>query len=238
MTPYRSIIFQVALRSGQLEGADNATLEAAYTGAIASVLDGGEVPQSAFKDIVLMIEAEIAHIVASDKQNPYRNELYGRSGNLATNALIPTVSNASKEFIGMFDSINDTTDHTPLTEKPIQVVRDAAESFFNIELYHYHLSGQRIQHTRTNVYFEGCMWDRDTQETEYDALGDSPLPIVIAPTWIAGICANLTQYSGWFLTEAGYYQGIYQNGIAMLKNRELGAPVLPSQTANAEAVTN
>lgn len=238
MTPYRQIIFQTVLRSGQLEGADNATLEASYIGALASVLDGAEVPQSALKDIVLMIESELAHIIASDKQNPYRNELYGRSSNIATKELIPTVSSASKDFIGICDSIMDASNDTPLTEKPIQVIRDAGQTFFNTELYHFHLSGQRAEHTRTNVYFEGCVWDRTTQSTAYDALGDSPLPQPLSNTWVAGICANLAQYSGWFQGESNYYLNIYQNGLAMLKNRELGSPSLPDQTATANAVTN
>lgn len=236
---YPKIQFQCALRSGQLEGYDSATLETAYTGTWASVLDGAEIPVSAFRDTILAVEKELAHIIASDKQQPYRGDLYGRSDALLNNAQIPTTDNASLEFIGVFSGVIDGTDLKPLTEMPVQTIEDLTSSFFDdTEFYHFAFIGERIRHTRATVFLEGCSWSYGTQLALYNAAGSSPLPQMLENTWIAGVLASLPQSANWFNAEGQMYAQIYQNGIQMLKMREMSAPILPDNTANAAPAKN
>lgn len=232
--PYPQVRVQVALRSGQLIGTDQATLEAAYSGAWATALDGSEVPLTAIRDSILAVEKELAHAIGSNANHPYRDSLYGISSNLADNALIPTVDASSKAFIGLFSGVVDATSSYPLTEMPVQVIEDLASAFFaDTEFYHYCFIGNRIRHTRANVKIAGCVWDRTTQLAAYAANGNSPLPQVLENTLIAGTLVNLVQASGWFINEAGYYAQLYQSGIAMLSSGAVTAPSLPDNTANA-----
>jgi len=228
---YKNIIAATALKSSQLEGTNQATLETNYA---ARTLDGGEIPALAFQDTILAIEKELVSIVASDNQNPYRRLLYGVSGSLGDKDLLPTVSTGSVEFIGVYGGVFDASDNTMLTEQPVQVIEDLSNSFFdNTEFYNFAFSGGRIRHTRAAVYIEGCIWSLTTQTTAYGTVGGtSPLPQSLENTWVAGVLANLTQESGWMVNEASYYAQVYANGIQMLKMRDLGSPFMPSNTAN------
>ena len=236
--PYPQVRVQVALRSGQLDGSDQTTLEAAYTGAWATAIDGAELPITAIRDTILAVEKELAHIVASNASHPYRDSLYGISASLADNALIPTVDATSKAFIGLFSGVTDTTDSKPLTEMPVQIVDDTATLGASIypdtQFYYYCFSGNRIRHTRTNVKISGCVWDRTTQLAQYAlSNGNSPLPQVLENTLIAGVLASLPQVAGFFMAESGYYASVYQSGIAMLSSGAVTAASLPDNTANA-----
>lgn len=238
---YKKIQMQAALRSGELVGTDAATLEAAYAAAWTSAsLDGGIIPVSGFADTILAVEKEIAHVIASDTQQPYRQHLYGRSAALANNAQILLVDNANKAFIGVFSGVIDAVDLKPLTEMPVQTIDDLSADFFsNSEFYHFAFTGQRIRHTRTTVFLEGCSWDYATQLAAYSAVnGASPLPQTLENTWIAGVLAQLPQTAGWFASEGQMYQGVYDRGLQMLKARDLSAPILPDKTAHANAVVN
>lgn len=234
---YNIIRREVALRSGQLEGTDQATLETAYAGTWAGSLDGGEVPISSFKNQILDIESELAHIIASDVSHPYRTYIYGISAPLSNLSGTPTLDNTSKPFIGMFDSCVDSSTGQPLTVQPTQTLLDYQDAFFDTtELYNYCIVGNTIQHTRTNAQLQGCVWDRDTQSAEYDADGESPLPPILANTWIAGVMANLGQI-GWSNSEGmvSMYSNLYQQGIQILRIGAGGQINLPLASQNVVA---
>ena len=80
------------------------------------------------------------------------------------------------------------------------------------------MTGNQIRHTRDTAYFQGCIWSYDDQSDEYDADGESPLPEMLANTWVAGVCASSGQV-GW-VDQAGAvanYSNLYQQGIQMLR---------------------
>ncbi len=204
------------LRSAQLAGSDSVELETSY---LASTLDGSEVPVSSFKEQILNIESEIAHIIAADASHPYRTYIAGTSAGLANLADTPASDSGGNPFIGVFDSVVDGTSSQPLTLQPTQTVLDERDSFFDdIALYNYCIVGNTIQHTRTTAKMQGCIWNRGTRATAYDADGSSPLPPILANTWIAGVMANLPQV-GWTDSAgvAGMYNSIYQQGIQILR---------------------
>jgi hypothetical protein len=187
------------------------------------------VPASSIKEQILNVESELAHIIASDVSHPYRTYIYGISAGLANLADTPTLDDAGDPFIGMFDSCVDGTTGQPLTVQPTGTLFDYENAFFDdVALYNYCIVGNTIQHTRTTAKLQGCVWNRTTQDTAYDASGNSPLPPILANTWIAGVMANLGQV-GW-TDGAGVlsmYSNLYQQGVQILRIGAGGQVNLP-----------
>lgn len=215
--PYPMVKKEIALRSAQLAGTSQSTLETAYG---AFTLDGAEIPESSIKEQVLNIEAELAHIIGSDASHPYRTYIYGRSATLMNLDGTPVVDNANNPFVGVFDSCADADTNRPLTLEPTETLTDYDDDFFDdISLWNYSIVGNTIQHTRANgAYLQGCVWNRDTQDGLYDTDGDSPLPPILANTLIAGVMANIGQV-GWTdgAGATGMYGNLYQQGLQILR---------------------
>jgi hypothetical protein len=229
---YLTIKRQAALRLAQIIGADQATLEAAYAGAWASALDGAEIPKSAFKDMILMIEKEMAQVIGNNPQHPARSLLYGRSEALANLASTPTVDDDGVEFVGVFDSAADEDTNAPLTWMPTQTLADYEDDFFNnVNLYNYNLTGNQFRHTRSTAYLQGCVWDYDTQSAAYDADEDSPLPQACANMHVNGVCGNSLQV-GWTDNAglAGVDMNLYQQGYQMLLMGLPNTPLASTET--------
>jgi len=223
---YNLILRECLLRSSQLSGSDQAELETAYG---AETIDGAEIPMSSFRAQIINIEADLSHIIASDASHPYRSYIQGTSSGLANLADTPTLDDASNPFIGVFDSVMDGSTSQPCTFQPTQTILDYQDPFFDdVELYNYSIVGNTIQHTRSTVKMQGCVFDRTERETAYDADGNSPLPPVLANTWIAGVMANLQQV-GWTdpTNTVGLYGQLYQQGVAMLRQGSSGQVNLP-----------
>ena len=234
---YLTIKRQCALKLAQIIGSSQSTLDTAYDETdITNMLDGAEIPAGAFKDQILMTEKELAHIIGSDSSHPYRSFLYGRSDDLANLAGTPIVSDQGYEFIGVFDSVADATTSAPLTLQPTQTLADVADTFFNdTSLFYYNVTGNQLRHTREFAFFQGCVWDLTIQAAAYDANGNSPLPEMLANTWVAGVCASSMQV-GWTdqAQAVENYATLYQQGIQMLRmSADVKAPL--SARANPAA---
>lgn len=217
-------------------GTSQSTLETAYTGSWASMLDGAEIPRTAFKDQILACEKELAQMIGNSPQHPARSLLYGRTANLNDLSAIPTVDNASKEFVGVFDSCSDASTNQPCTWMPVQTIADIvdATSFFGAtNLFYYNTSnGNYIRTTRSTVFLQGCVWDYTTQSTAYDADGNSPLPTALEAVWLDGVTARAAQI-GWVEDKTGYFAQLYQQGQASFMNIGGGSniPLASQETA-------
>ncbi len=224
---------QAALALAQLKGTDAATLEAAYSGAWALALDGSEIPRSAFKDRFLMIEKEIAVTIGNNLSHPARSFLYGRSVDLAPLTNTPTVDNTGKEFVGQFDSLNDSASGLPLTVQPPEILEDLSNSFFaDTQFLNQAPFGNQVQQTVPLAFYQGCVWDYDIQSAAYDADGDSPLPQVCASILTNGLCGASVQV-GWTdgVNAAGVYEQMYQQGLQLLA----GSNMVPLASQNVIA---
>lgn len=222
---------QAALRLAQIKGTDQASLQAAYAGSWATALDGAEIPIGAFKDLMLMICKECAQVIGQNASHPARTFLYGRSVDLANLASTPSVDNANSEFIGVFDSVADSSTSAPLTLQPTQTLADVANTFFSdTELFYFNITGNQIRHTRPLAYLQGCVWNQTTQEGLYDADGLCPLPEVCANMVVNGMLANSIQV-GWSDNTGAAQEGfrLYQQGLELLATGS-GVP-LASQNA-------
>lgn len=207
---------QAALKLAQIIGSSQATLEAAYAGSWATALDGAEIPLSAFKDQMLMVEKTFAQEIGSNPSHPARTLLYAESDTLADLDATPGYDRNGVEFVGVFDSASDSTTHEPLTWQPTQTVADCRNAFFDdTDLFYYNITGAYIRHTRELVRLQGCSWDLDTQEVAYDADQTSPLPEYLAAGMVAGVIA-LSPQVGWVDASNVTKQNmdIYQQALA------------------------
>lgn len=223
----------------QILGTDTATLEAAYTDTVfADMLDGAEIPPTAFKDQILFIGRELATWVGNNATHPARSNLYGRTVNLSDLDEIPTISNTGAQFVGVWDSCCDASDNTPCTWQPVQTIADLNQSFFSdVDFYHYNTQtgGNFIRTTRPSVFLQGVVWDVTAESDAYDNDDDSNMPDGLAPVWLDGIAARAAQV-GWVDGGVfGYYNNLYQQGKADF-NRIGGAPNIPL-TAMANQAT-
>jgi hypothetical protein len=238
----KKIALQVALRTTQMTGDDQAELESTYSTGLVASLDGKQIPLSALKDLVVTVEAEIAGVIANDKNHPFRAALYGRSANLASGALIPSTDNAVTpvEFIGIFSGVNDVSGDVPLLEADYTEVRrflrKSADRYITTIKKFAFFNG-RIYHTTATAYIAGCVFSRTAALARLTSTDLSPLPVQCEGMWIAR-CCQLAAQEGWFLGEGGYYAGIAEQGMMMLKNRELNLPTTPTNQASANPVNN
>src|SRR5690242_12976818 len=121
---YKPVKVQSALRLAQIVGSSQATLEAAYAGLWTAALDGAEIPISAFRDVAMMVEKEIATVIGNNPNHPARSMLYGRSANQTSLENTPTVDQNGVEWVGVFDAIIDAASGKPLTLQPPQTIED------------------------------------------------------------------------------------------------------------------
>jgi len=234
---YKPIKVQAALRLAQLIGADQATLEAAYAGAWADALDGAEIPISSFRDVAMMVGKEIATVIGNNPNHPARSMLYGRSANQTSLENTPTVDINGVEWVGVFDAIIDVASGKPMTSQPPQTIEDLNDPFFNDTVFlNYSQFGNQVQTVAHNVplfYYQGCIWDNDSQVDLWDADGACPLPQACANTLVNGLCAYSGQI-GW-TDGAGEVQrcnNLYQMGLTQLQT---GLPNVPLASMNQVA---
>lgn len=176
---YLNIAKAVALRSNQLADASEASaLEALYAGDLMAAMDGMEIPYSALKQQILASEKRIAGFVARLKNPVLKRGLYGRTANISHKGLVPDVDQNNYQWIGNFGSVIDASTGEELTEKPKQEVRRlrrlATAGVLQTPVLHYNLAENRLFHTVTSAYLEGCVWDYATQSTAYDLAPSGP----------------------------------------------------------------
>lgn len=226
----------LALRLAQIVGSGQSTLEASYTGSWAGMLDGAEIPLTAFKDAILYIAKEIAQTIASTPSHPSRSFLYCRTAALSDNDETPTVDQNDVEVIGTWDSCAEVGTNIPLTWQPTQTIADLLNPFFSdTNLYSYNIMGNFIRATRPSFYLQGCCWDEASQSDLYDADGDCPLPEGMEALLCDGVSERSAQI-GW-TDGAGtipYYSQLYRQGLANIAS--VGQSSLPL-TAQASSVS-
>lgn len=224
---YETVAKQIALRAGQLEDAEDAdALETQFTGDIADILGGVEVPYTALKQSILAAEKRIAQVIGLSEFSEYRAALDSRSLDLTTGSILPTLDQNEVEFIGKFDGFFDSATDEPLTECTKQEYRRwkrNAGGAFRLPAYRFHKEGTKFFITTDSAYWKGCAYDYDAQDAIFEARGNSILPQGCETYLIAETLANLEQ-EDWFTNESSKYEG-----IAMACRAEILAGIEPTQ---------
>ena len=217
-----------ALRLAQIIGTSSATLETAYTDTdITTMLDGAEIPPTAFQDAILYIAKEIAETIADNPSHPSRSFLYDRTTALTDNSSTPIVDNNGTEIIGVWDSCAEETTNIPMTWVPTQTISDCLDQFFDdTSIYYYNIIGNYVRGTRPLFYLQGCSWDDAAQIALYITNGDCPLP----QSTLALLCDGVTERSvqvGW--ADAAqitpHYGNLYRQGLANLAGAQTSVPL-------------
>lgn len=215
---YLTLKRAAALRLAQIIGATQATLETSYTDTTFSdMLDGAEIPLTAFQDQILNVERELVQIIGNTPSHPARSYLYGASAELEDLDSTPIADADGNSFFGMFDSCSDADSNRPLTWMPTQVLTDildnGADFFGDTPFYYYNITGNFIRCTRPSVILQGVSWNYGEQVIQYEADGDSPLPDGITAAWIDGVTARAAQV-GWVAGDLfAYYDKLYEEGL-------------------------
>lgn len=235
---------QVFLRMRHLEEGAQAEIETAYTTSGFTTVDGKQVPVSALKDAVVAMEAEIAGMIANDRNHPFRAALYGRSADLLTGSLIPSTDSSltEVEFIGQFSGVVESATNLPLKESDLDEInrfnRKSTDRYTTV-VRKFKLFSGRIYHTVANAYIEGCVFSRTEaiNRLENSSSDLSPLPVQCEGLWIAKTLEFMAQ-EGWFVPEAQFYGSFADKAEARLKRRETQLPTLPTNDSSAEPVRN
>lgn len=240
----RRVAVQVAQRTLQISGTTQAALQTAYNLGYLGLggLDGADAPASAIIDAVVASEAKLVDIVAGDKANPYRQYLAGRSDNLIHGADIPILSDEGVRFVGVPSGVKDKASNMPLTEVTIQEIERyhaAGEGRYTGRIRKYKIFGNKLYHTVTRAYIEGCVWSRTAARNRFESGSTalSPLPTAFESIWVAEAISFLVT-EGWLQSEASYYGNFANNGIGLIKSRSLDLPTLPTQEATGNPVVN
>lgn len=235
----KNIATQVALRTLQLAGVEQVSLQTSYLAGL-SALDGAEIPASALADAVVAMEGMLADVVAGDGAHPYRQAFYARSEDLPSGEVVPSVDEDNFKFIGVHSGVLDSADERPIYESSKQEIeRFLRRGNYTTEIRKYAFAGGRIYHTRDSAFIEGCSWDRTRAYDRLDpsSTQKSPIPTAYESVWVAGAIGYLVQ-EGWLANEGSYYSQFAANGIALIKSHATDVPSLASMHATADPVTN
>lgn len=191
------------------------------------MLDGAEIPITAFKDTILYIAKEIAQTIGNNPSHPFRSFLYARTDTLTDLSSTPTVADDGSEIVGVWDSCAEEGTNIPLLWTPTQTISDTLNSFFDdIDLYYYNITGNFIRGTRPEFFLQGCKWNEEDQSDAYDADEDSPLPEALEALWCDGVVERAAQV-GWVdsANVTPYYSNLYRQGLAQIANMGANIPL-------------
>jgi hypothetical protein len=112
-----------------------------------------------------MAQGEIVEAIASTPKHPERQRYADVTASLANLAAIPrTGAGTSKLIIGVLGFVRDASDSQAVEPAPLDAVRSynrfISSVYSGFDAYLYAINGNRIEHTRTNVVIEVCVYER------------------------------------------------------------------------------
>lgn len=174
---YERVIQQVLNRLGAVLGATASTAEANYDASpTTSTVIGPDFTPGMIEDALASTFGEIVECIASTPHHPERQRFASVTAFLANLASIPQVdSGGTARIIGVPGFVRDASNGRALKPRPLDEV-DAFNEYSSIysgaDLYLYCINGGRIEHTRTNVVMEVCVFTRPTTFTGNISLDD------------------------------------------------------------------
>lgn len=161
---------QVSNLLGLIQGAALADTSTNYT-ATASTSNriNPDFPIVAVQDAIIGSITDIALAIAETPRHPERTNLQGTTTALGNRSVIPALDSLSNPFIGIKGRVYDFSTGKSCIPLDVGRVRSYNELsstvYANLSLYYYAYNGNTIEHTRTSVAIEGCVWVRPTYAT-------------------------------------------------------------------------
>src|SRR5262245_43162384 len=164
---YGKVESQVSNLLGTIVGATISTTDTNYAATTStSNRNNPDFPLKAVEDEIVNAISDIVLTIAETPRHPERNTYRGITAALANLSLVPPTSDVAVPFIGVKGRVYDSGNNKTLLPMPLGKVRSFNEFSGNVysgfQPYWYAYSGQAIEHTRTNVIIEGCVWARPT----------------------------------------------------------------------------
>lgn len=184
---FERVIQEVLNELGAVAGATAATADTNYTASPStSTVIGPDFIPSMVNDALAGAIAEIVECIASFPHHPERARFADVTASLANRAAIPQTGSGGARIIGVPGFVRDASDAQALEEVSLDKVRSytrhAATIYLAQDAYLYAINGNRIEHTRTNVAMDVCVFTRPTTFTGAIALEDWHEPGLVAGT--------------------------------------------------------
>lgn len=227
---------QIALRANQLgDGSDVSALVSDWTLSLSAILEGFEIPYPALKANILAAEAKIVETIGFSTLTAYRSAFFGRTTDLSNGDQIPSVDVSGKEFFGEFGAVLDSITKRPLTEKTPQEI-ERVNSFCRMDKFYFYKQDTVLFHTRPNgAYLVGVSYSKTSQDSVFDANGNSPLP-ASCETWLIAETLASSAQEDWFHAEAAIYADIAAQCKADVLRGVVPSAKLPPTTAKFDPV--
>lgn len=193
---YQTILAAVALRINALVGATVAALETTYTTSplTSANFQSTIFPFTAIKGAVLNAEEKLAQRIANNADDPLRQYMANVTANLASPSTLPSLSTDSKPIIGIWGAVRDASSGIVCSQMPLDLVRRrSSATTMVLPVWWFNITGGRIEHTRTNVVIECCVYSRTDQLAIFDADGDILLADALEPDYISEALAILVR---------------------------------------------
>jgi hypothetical protein len=238
-TPWHDLLADTAIRINALIGTAAGALETTF---LVRPLTSANFQSTVFsftdvKYALINAEEKLAHAIASTSGHPWRATpvFAGVTASIANEAALPAVSSiGAGQIIGELGSVHDATDGTVCTEKPLAVirrrVRNAASFPTGSNIYHYHIDGNRIYHTRTNVVIDVCVYNRATQLAALTGNADILLPDVLGEAYVCGAVSYLVRDDE-FTGQAELYRAYFNDTLSMIRGGFTEVPAKPKLAA-------
>jgi hypothetical protein len=167
-TNYHDVLADIALRVNAIRGPIPATLQNNYAERplTSSLFSSSIYPFSACISALLLAEEKLARAMASTSNPILRAPLHSITAALTPGAVVPTTDVNSVSIIGILGSVRDSSDGLLCNEKTLEEIARRnrnAGSFYRLPMYAYKFDGERIEHTRTTVVIDCCVYDRAAQ---------------------------------------------------------------------------
>lgn len=196
MVSYDAIISAAAVRVGAVTGNTPAQKDTSLgvNPLTATQIGSVEFPFTTIKSAVLSAVARVMRGYANVKNQPLRLFNQSFTANIANKGLIPFVDASSKQIIGVYGSVVDSSDNSILTEQPKQLVesinRSVADSSLKRSYYYFAIEDGIITHTRDNVKIQVNTFDLAAEKAKIGTINAlSPLPDACFDiAWVATIC--------------------------------------------------
>lgn len=163
---YGKVESQVSSLIGAILGEDMATAGTNYS-AVASTANRKNVDFSipAVQDAIVNAITDIALAIAETPRHPERANMQGTTVSLANRSVIPSLDSLGSPFVGIKGRVYDFATAKSLVWNDIDAIRSFNEHtniYSGFTPYWYAYNGNTIEHTRTSVAIEGCVWVRPT----------------------------------------------------------------------------
>lgn len=163
---YQKVVQQVLNELGAVLGATAIAADANYVAApTTSTVIGPDFTPSMVNDAVASALGEIVEAIASTPHHPERQRFADVTVPLLNHAAIPDVGDGGDHIIGIPGFVRDAVDEEACLPASLDAIRSFNRFpaiYADQDPYLYCINGGRIEHTRTNVVIEVCVYERPT----------------------------------------------------------------------------